>query len=886
MAISYSPKNRGRRGGFTRLGDHTGEVRKYYQDIIDSQELARRQHAEITQEYKAGMRGAMESTEWNRAQIENLETKKHANKLEAVKTRARQEGQKGRDQARFMKEASNAEIKKTEAMFGLLTAGAKVGWFLKKKDEHEKGEEDETLMESTYESLDDDAEWSNALDKLIEKDDEKLREEANKMSTFSERLGFLHRLQSARYSSSRQSAQAKGEIGNIQALQEHFIAQLRRDGEIVSDANFSKKLEDFLGHYLAINGWDSSQAEGVIEFKKKWRQIAGLGLLKEKRAKNAYLSAKLEDEETATFLSKYTAGDLTKNITAAQKLRETLGRTYGTDGVSFRNPKEVLDVMGKSLAENLEINDYDLYDIFKNLKDDKGVSVLIRHPKLWDEISEHRTNRTNQIIQDKEASLKRAVLTEFNVILPEILKDPSRIESGEAGELAKKYDKKYGKNNAISVALRRLDTHSKQNYLADKQADDLRQMSKTGDIKGLIEYRNSAEFTTKERRDFNNTYLPNIKFLQKAGFSPKDLQETINTTLKGELDVESLPNSPEPISLEATRIIATIDFYDYVYKLIGDDPRGADAEDVLNKATTWIDDRMRSNEGAYKKVGSTDKRIGESGAAEFIRQLPGGLAAKDDPNWYIGVDDFKALVEDKGSVSEALMVKGSISKSHLMKVYRNIKKGRNFEVLPGIRRAAAAEGTTIQEIYKGAFKAHDMDVEIPTDLISEIEKDTVYDRNLKDAIRHTATVHGFWNILYTEAEGKKNLSGNIKSSEANANNELTTTGSTGVTTINETESTERTAGSPDHQPGGKLSQYNKDGTPKLKFNNPKAAENISWGIQQGFFRPGDLISHENSYYDLISLQSPIDYDFSHLGFYPVPDWDGISSTYVYRGDLS
>lgn len=93
--------------------------------------------------------------------------------------------------------------------------------------------------------------------------------------------------------------------------------------------------------------------------------------------------------------------------------------------------------MGKSLAENLEINDYDLYDIFKNLKDDKGVSVLIRHPKLWDEISEHRTNRTNQIIQDKEASLKRAVLTEFNVILPEILKDPSRIESGEAGELAK-----------------------------------------------------------------------------------------------------------------------------------------------------------------------------------------------------------------------------------------------------------------------------------------------------------------------------------------------------------------------------------------------------------------------------------------------------------------
>lgn len=146
-----------------------------------------------------------------------------------------------------------------------------------------------------------------------------------------------------------------------------------------------------------------------------------------------------------------------------------------------------------------------------------------------------------------------------------------------------------------------MDTHSKQNYLADKQADDLRQMSKTGDIKGLIEYRNSAEFTTKERRDFNNTYLPNIKFLQKAGFSPKDLQETINTTLKGELDVESLPNSPEPISLEATRIIATIDFYDYVYKLIGDDPRGADAEDVLNKATTWIDDRMRSNEGAYKK---------------------------------------------------------------------------------------------------------------------------------------------------------------------------------------------------------------------------------------------------------------------------------------------
>lgn len=79
------------------------------------------------------MRGAMESTEWNRAQIENLETKKHANKLEAVKTRARQEGQKGRDQARFMKEASNAEIKKTEAMFGLLTAGAKVGWFLKRK---------------------------------------------------------------------------------------------------------------------------------------------------------------------------------------------------------------------------------------------------------------------------------------------------------------------------------------------------------------------------------------------------------------------------------------------------------------------------------------------------------------------------------------------------------------------------------------------------------------------------------------------------------------------------------------------------------------------------------------------------------------------------------
>ena len=865
MAIGYQKHGRGAAGvGSPRnIGDFGIQaLRERDSRIIESLKLAKAQETERSKQQIAGQENVDRMEFGVEEDIQQLKTDYYQNRLRAVQKRGQQEGQKGKDEARMIKENAEPIVKMFQAIGG---AAGKVGLaYLEKSLEEKLQKESSSNYNNTVNALDVEV-WEKISGYQFKKD----ATDAEKVKGLSAYLANLRLSSTPKlYTGKAIGGSAMALTDSVDLLQAKAVAYLIRANITPTAANISQFLElrlKSLGTAYGLidkNGeWKSHQT--VLAFQRAWN-------IKAKQISKNYLNAevqRLNKENRDTAFANLNFDKSPENLfnaaiqwtyrphekdplsfhTMADGYRETLLRAAQSKTFTRRE----LEALGNSPWYGSK-NDDNFGKPNKVMKNGKPETIFQKFPQLKEEVLNERTSWEGKWKAQTTAAKAEADRLDNEAVVKPLL---DTYAGEDLSDIIAEMTTKHGKDSVTVTNLKLLNQGSRSSWNTKLQLKQLLEAKKNGDHEFLLNMRNASQLTGEARKAWNEKYLPLLQPLKASGFSSKQLTGKHEDILSRRLKFESTTTGAKPETLDSAILHADILWWEkYESFTTGKDARYAPGSaDAINATDIWLKQQIEDENGPFAILDSGDQK--GKAPAEFAKFLPGGVSWKDSSKYSISNSEYQERIKDLGEV-EAAKSDGVVSKEHIEHVARQIAAGKSFVPLPFTRNI---NGLTTQEFYQHHIDKLGLKTKlvVPQDFKSAVKKDTAYDVSLKKHIENVRTVTGFWNTLITEAEGTrpkgsddKKFSHNKRASVDNAVNNTTTTGSDGYT-----YSSERTAGSPLHKPGGKLSPYNSDGSPKPKFKSPKAAENFSFMIKNGFDST-NVTNSPDYYHDLLDVKSP------------------------------
>ena len=808
MATGYTPRRKG--GSFQRpdIGDAgIRSLRERDQTIIDSLKLSRAQEVERSKERISGQKQVDVIEEGVSDSIENLKQKYFQNRLNAVKKRGRQEGQKGKDQARFLREEGEAAAKKWLAIGKV--ADAVSAPFMKAwaedqadqqksedYDDYNKAQDDAILNRDTVET-----DIKSNLAKQQANDDYDYAEEIKKWSTPSivnKLLANTPEITSQESVGNRASF-AQGDIDNHQNF---TLTKLIENPDIpVSPKSLKQvfnEVQQQIGQELGFfkeGNW--AHHEEVLKWRKAW-DIKENELIKTVVHKEAIDA---NDKLIATSFTRFENNKTSENF--YKVARNYTLRPSDKEGQIYMNIKDGYEETVKRLATSKNISKQEALTILSEpWYDNKGTNkhkpnvggqgLVEKHPDLL----ELYTKERKAAVQNWDAQLKADKTAQDladNKIMMRKYLDPKNPYKGGDEILTdiKEQTQKHGKDSTVVTNLKLIYQASKSKWDEGLQQRQLKEAKASADHEFIFEQLNSAGLTGEKRIEFFKTYMPLYGPLKKSGFNPNQHNSQIQGVLAERLGLQSTVKISDQNSetLEAATLHGNILWMEYYEGLTTGDKRRHEPGSAAAKKEAW--DMLKAeiakgDEGDFAILNSSKRK--SSGPSEFKHFLTGsGLAELDSGAYQISNVEYQKRVKKLGSEKAAVLSENVFSRDHLLFAYRQVANGMSFDALPFTRNHPS--GLTAQQIYQHHFDKLDLPkLKVPLDLQSAVQGDPAYDSSLKRHLQHVRNVSGYWDALAREALGTRpespqdtSASHNVRSSMENTLRPATTTNTNGTT---------------------------------------------------------------------------------------------------------
>ena len=762
--MAYTKHGRGAAGvGSTRrFGDFGIEqLRQRDARIIESLKLQKAQETERSKDLISQQKDVDRSELGVEADVQQLKQDYFQNALAATKLRGRQEGQKGRDQARMIKADAQPIIDMWQKIAGasgnVLEAGVEQA--VENRITKNTSKNYNTAVDVFDVSIWDKIGQMQLRNDLAQADRGKTVDSiwSNEVVGKSPVLIQGRALRGA-------TLAATDQIPSIlqNTLQELALGEVLLTPETIQDS-FDRRLQTIgttLG-FIDENGqWISNKH--VLEFQRNWN-------LKVQEVTRNFSHAKVLDLNTSNghvFFDELTDDKNAQNLfnsafnwslrptdkdglafhSMSDGYSETLMRAAGDKNFSRRE----LEALGNSpWFISKEGADFGKPNKVISKKTGKPQTIFEKFPTLKEEVLKERTTWENQWTANNKAAAQEADrLDNERVVRPLTLK----YRGEDLSELIAEMESKHGKNSITVTNLKLLQKASIANWDSKLQLEQLEEAKRNMDHDFLIAMRNASELTGDARKSWNEKYLPLLGPLKRVGWSSKQFKERLETKLKSKLDIETTgPLKPE--TLDAAVLKATQDWWEK-YEEVTTGPNAtavAGSADAIKKADDWLWAKIDDKEGTFKVLSSGDRK--GLGSAEFSNFLPGGVSWKDSEKYSISNQEYQQRVKDMGQV-EAAKSDGVVSKEHIQYAARQIASGKSFDPLPF---TANIKGLTRQEFYQHHIDQLGLKTKIvvPEDFKSSVKRDTAYDLSLKRQIEHVRTINGFWKTLTTESEGTR-----------------------------------------------------------------------------------------------------------------------------------
>ena len=777
-------------GSARRFGDFGIEqLRQRDARIIESLKLQKAQETERSKDLISQQKD-VDRTEFGvKEDIQQLKQDYFQNALAATKLRGRQEGQKGRDQARMIKADAEPGIRMWQqiASAGGNIVGAGIDKAIKDRLEQDTAKNYNNTVNILDASIKDTLSDIQLRDSLSQAQDGKPRdaEYANRLIEQTGKVIGGKALVGA----------TKAAKDMIPSLIQNTLQDLAADGgflltrETIKDSLNRRKYS--IGKRLGFvdkNGeWINNQY--VVDFDRAWN-------LKVQEVTRNFSHAKVIDINTSNghvFFDILTDKQNAQNLfstafnwtlrptdkdafsyhSMSDGYRETLMRAAGDKNFSKREV-EALGNLPWFITEKGP--DFGKPNKLISKKTGKPQTVFEKFPTLKEEVLKERTKWENQWTNNREAARKEADREDNkNVFAPLLNTWDGR---KDLGPIIREMEAKHGKNSTTVTNLKLLQKGSISNYNSDKQEEMLEEAKKNMDHILLVNMLHSSELTGEARKKWREKYLPLLGPLRKIGFSSEGQSDKHEKQSMRILKYNTVKSGVTPETLEASVVFQDGIFWEK-YEEITTGPNAiaaAGSADALKKANEYVTQVMENLE-----VISSGDRKGK-GPAEFAMFLPGGVSWKDSEKYSISQQEYKQRVADLGE-REAALTDGVVSKEHVGYVITQLINGKTFEP---IGFTGEIKGLTRQQFYQHhvdkELKARGwkFKLEVPKDFKSSVQEDKAFDQSLKKHIQSVRTSTGFWKIMTTEAEGTRSQKTINPTAKAAVNNVITP-----KTTINE-----------------------------------------------------------------------------------------------------
>ncbi len=826
--MAYTKHGRGAAGvGSTRrFGDFGIEqLRQRDARIIESLKLQKAQETERSQNLIAQQKDVDRSELGVEADVQQLKQDYYQNALAATKLRGRQEGQKGKDLARMIKEDAQPIIKMWQQIAGatgnVLEAGVEQA--VENRIAKNTSKNYNTTVDVFDVSIWDKIGQMQLRNDLAQADRGKTVDSIWS-NEFVGKSPVIIQGKALRGATLAATDQIPSILQNT--LQELSLGKVLLTPETIQDS-FDRRLQTIgttLG-FIDENGqWISNKH--VLEFQRNWN-------LKVQEVTRNFSHAKVLDLNTSNsnvFFDELTDDKSAQNLfnsafnwslrptdkdglsfhSMSDGYRETLMRAAGDKNFSRRE----LEALGNSpWFISKEGADFGKPNKVIDKKTGKPQTIFKKFPTLKEEVLKERTTWENQWTANREAAAKEADRLDNERVVRPLL---DTYKGEDLSDLIVEMESKHGKNSTTVTNLKLLQKGSIANWDSKLQLEQLEEAKRNMDHDFLIAMRNSSELTGDARKAWNEKYLPLLGPLKRVGWSSKQFKDKLEKKLKSKLDIKTTgPLKPE--TLDSAVLKATQDWWEkYEEYTVGPNATAAaGSADAIEKADKWLWNSIDDESGTFAVLSSADQEGLKS--AEFANFLPGGVSWKDSKKYSISNQEYKQRVEDLGSEKAAALTDGVVSKEHIGYVITQLSNGKTFEPI----------GFTgnIKDLTRQEFYQHHVDQElkargwksklvVPEDFKSSVKKDTAYDLSLKRQIEHVRTINGFWKTLTTEAEGTRpkgpeddRINFSVKAGLMEAIENNTSTVETGRTTVN-TNNT-------------------------LTFESPFAADSLSYFGKQG-----------------------------------------------------
>ncbi len=809
--MAYTKHGRGAAGvgSARRFGDFGIEqLRIRDAKIIESLKLAKAQETERSQNLISQQKDVDRTELGVEEDIQQLIQDRYQNALAATKLRGRQEGQKGRDQARMIKEDAQPIIKMWQQIAG---AAGKIG-----EAGIEKGLEDERqrkLQENYKNTVDaQDVAIKDIIAKYQFKEDISDAEQIKHLSAYiaNQRIAGTPSL----YAGRAIGGSAMALTDRIDLIQARAINQLIQAGIEPNAANVKQ--------YLGLRFKSIGQAYNLIDANGEWKSNKHvLDLQRAWNIKTSQIALNFNNAEVQRLNTQnYNTqlDELSNSPTVENAFKAAVIYTFKPlekDHKSFHTMADGWLEVATAMAKDPKISKQQALSILnqpwlesKRGKDfgkpnKAGESLAKKHRGLVDHYLKENTKFVKQRKANLEAAKMKADLEDNRKILKKYLFDTPYEGQDLSAEIEKK-TQQHGQHSETVTTLKKFQYISKQNWDLKKQKEYLQQAIDDKDIEAILDYARSQSFTNKELIEYNKKALPDYIALMNNGYNPKNHWEKLKATASEKLKFESTDSHP-PETLDEGVHRLNIRWHQKMQELTtgtvlqkARHPKGSIS--AQTEAYTYIEGLLEDGKNGKGEfiISSSGDRTG-AGPAEFKLFLAGGGQAwVDSDKFSMSNNDYNALKAKVGAI-KAIKSKGVFSREHLLYVQSRVAAGKTFEPIPITRNVKEGdEVITSREIYQhhldelGKEQGLESRLIVPEDFMSSAQKDPFYDAALKRTLANIKTSSGFWRANTMVAEGgtrpkdenDPRINFSVKAGLMEAIQKNTSTVETGRTTVN------------------------------------------------------------------------------------------------------
>ena len=812
--MAYTKHGRGAAGvgSARRFGDFGIEqLRIRDAKIIDNLKLAKAQETERSQNLISQQKDVDRTELGVEEDIQQLIQDRYQNALAATKLRGRQEGQKGRDQARMIKEDAQPIIDMWQKIAG---AGGNI---FKAKVEKDLSDWRQDRLQENYKNTVDaqDVAIKDIIAKYQFKEDISDAEQIKHLSAYiaNQRIAGTPSL----YAGRAIGGSAMALTDRIDLIQARAINQLIQAGIEPNAANVKQ--------YLGLRFKSIGQAYNLIDANGEWKSNKHvLDLQRAWNKKTSQIALNFNNAEVQRLNTQnYNTqlDELSNSPTVENAFKAAVIYTFKPlekDHKSFHNMADGWLEVATAMAKDTKISKQQALFILnqpwlesKRGKDfgqpnKAGESLAKKHRGLVDHYLKENTKFVKQRKANLQAAKTKADLDDNRKILKKYLFD-TPYEGQNLDAEIEEAKQKHGDHSETVTTLKKFQYISKQNWDLKKQKEYLQQAIDDKDIEAILDYARSQSYTNKELIEYNKKTLPDYVPLMNNGFNPKKHWDKLKATASEKLDFQSAgpnaSNTPETLDEGVHRL--NIRWHQKIQELTtgtvlqkASHPKGSIS--AQTEAYTYIEGLLedgKNGKGEFA-ISSSGDRSG-AGPAEFKLFLAGGGQAwVDSDKFSMSNNDYNALRAKVGNI-EAIKSKGVFSREHLLYVQSRVAAGKTFEPIPITRNVRDGEEViTSREIYQhhldelGKEQGLESKLIVPEDFMSTAQKDPFYDAALKRTLANIKTSSGFWRANTMVAEGgtrpkdenDPRINFSVKAGLMEAIQKNTSTVETGRTTVN------------------------------------------------------------------------------------------------------